>query len=458
MAAPHPPGQTKKLFTLTVDDDTEANTRLDRFMEDGSRGEGGVFRIPFRALHLHLECCQNSRFFSHPSIPDFLNNYGPQIHQLHTSYMFARIEGLEDERLEDYRRHELSFYGALPHLSHLTTHTLGSNVPSLEPPSFLHPLHSLHITSVVRYSNTTGSPFLSNCQNLANLQLPMEFLPALGPYFNSRAPDPRKLKIFLISSIHTEEICERLFEAEDGTLLLEQLAAADGRISIGNFPISVLEEAVLHFRAQPDSLARFGKCIIQLWDFSTFLSQVPLPNCRDLTIDPNCFPVGSLRIEDFSKTDSWPALREITIVDMNVRGPDRSDIGRFLLGSSRTRPSVERLDFDLEVAFLCSEEALRKLPNLRTLTLKVSEGSVELLRSLLRLLPTTAPNVLFLSIWFYGRLGVEDEEGLSPLRQLKGKRRVEQLHLCFYIPCTHIYIYLSKTFFSLEVASYSLDE
>jgi hypothetical protein len=151
MASPHRPGTTKKLFTLTINDDTETNTTLERFMEDGSRGEGGVFRIPFRALHLHLRCCQTSRFFSHPSIPDFLNNYGPQINRLYTTYMFSRIEGLEDERLEDYRRHELSFYGALPNLSHLITHALGSNVPSLEPPSFLHPLHSLKITCLALF-------------------------------------------------------------------------------------------------------------------------------------------------------------------------------------------------------------------------------------------------------------------------------------------------------------------
>jgi hypothetical protein len=459
MASPHRPGTTKKVFTLTINDmeHPEVDTTLERFLAEGRRADGGAFAIPFRALNIQVWAepeTDMDYYYSQPRIGEFLASYGPQITHLRVPYVFFHTLGfheIEDE--ETSVRDELSFYEGLPNLTHLTTRKLGNNAPT-EQLSFLQRLHSLDIEWVHRnyYSNSNATAFLEECRNLKQLTLPTTFLPALAAYFETRRVHPGTLNLTVLPPprgtrisnpyVRNEDGAQLLesskmeLRSEDGARLLEQLAAADGRILISStLPVLILDEAAFLFRDQTDKLRGFGKCITSLSIFSSSLSRLELPNLRRLDIDPDSVSVESVEeVEEFCKKTEdpwWPKLRYIRIGNGSFfPEPDRSDIGRLLVGSGRVRPSVRELHFNLQLTFLSSEEALRNLPHLTTLTLGVREGSLEVFRNCMRSLPTTSPNIHTLDIMFKCRFEVEDVEGFAPLLQFPGKISLPYLILC----------------------------
>jgi Leucine-rich repeat (LRR) protein len=467
MASPHRPGTTKKVFKLTINnmDHREMNTTLERFLEEGRRADGGVWTIPFRALSIQIwpEREEMDLFYSQPRIAEFLATYGPQISHLKIPYLFVHVQGFHVEREEIELRHELSFYEGLPNLTHLTTCNLGNNAPTELP--FLQRLHSLQIgwVRVNYYSNRNATDFLSNCHNLTQLTLPEAFMPALPAYFETRTrrEHPWTLNFTFQPDPLMGEI-QSYIRSEDGARLLDALAAADGRILISsNLPSMILDNAVFHFRGQPEKLRKFGKAITKLWGFSTSLSRVDLPNLRRLRIHPNSVSAESVEeVEEFLKKreDPWPKLRLISIRNVDCfPGSNRSDIGRLLVGRRRVRPSVQELRFYLQLTFLSSEEALRNLPNLSILVLEVNEESLRVFRNCIRSLPTNSPNIKSLDIRFQCLLRVEDQEGLAPLLAFPGKINCELPFIPYFV-AYFIYIYIlicGSNFFSLEVVGYN---
>jgi hypothetical protein len=134
---------------------------------------------------------------------------------------------------------------------------------------------------------------------------------------------------------------------------------------------------------------------------------------------------------DYSKTVCWPKLVEVNFKMRN------ECLAKLLFGSGVFRPSVKRLNCDLELLSLGSSEAhllLANFPNLTHLELEVKAEEVGLFRSVMRVLPTSCSKIQLLKLHAYfplrdeDFLGVDrvDEEGgltptTPPLAQLPGK-------------------------------------
>jgi hypothetical protein len=440
-----------KAFTLYFDE--KKGRSLDRFQEERKqKAEAGTIGIPFGSVDL-TEVTTSSSFFSHPFIAQFLLEYGPKIHRIRNSIDYWRNRDAKVIPLE-----ELAFYQSLPNLTTLSTFTPpGENVPQVKMPA----LRNLKLVSLltVPMQDDNGyyyitSPrlvinvdFLLNCPNLRLLWLPsmdlyqyVKILTALGAYFATiNASSSRKLTIF----IKYPSFCdtELLEELEGVDLLLQELAASDGKILIDCMPITLLDEAVCHFCNQPGKLRSFGKCIRSLWGFSSSLYEVELPNMRKLEIDGNLLFEGMERKDDegyyMMTVTSWPKLEEIDIFDIERMTPHAEDVSYMtkLLFGSGVRPSVKRFDLDMKLQLLSSDAALclEKLPNLTQLMLEVGTANVESFRHLMRTLPTSCPKLGCLKIdAFYCSYRLSDMDFLGgedgglmnappPLLQLPGK-------------------------------------
>jgi hypothetical protein len=299
--------------------------------------------------------------------------------------------------------------------------------------------------------------FLRNCPNLRLLWLPdemnleqyVEILTALGAYFADRNGSSSSTLIMFIEnptfSYDDSEFLEEQNQTERVARLLKELAASDGRILIDCIPITLLDEAVRLFSNQPGKLKlrSFGKCIRSLRGFSSSLYEVELPNMRKMKVDWGLLFEGKERDDDnngdYTRTalvNSWPKLEEIEIDYMIHPADSAEDLSymkKLLFGSGVLRPSVKRLDFDMNLQVLSSDAALllEKLPNLTQLTLRVGTETVGSFRNLMRTLPTSCPKIECLQINAFYRLGGVDflggEDGelhaLPPLLQLPGKLR-----------------------------------
>jgi hypothetical protein len=207
--------------------------------------------------------------------------------------------------------------------------------------------------------------------------------------------------------------------------LLEELAVADGRILIENMPVSLLDEAVCMFHHQrgENLLKSFGKCIRSLIGFSSSLSEVELPNLRRLEVD-GAMEGTAARDGNVWRTASWPKLKEVKLD--NVSEADASYVAELVLGSGVLRPSVLRLDFDIN---LHSNEAHLLLANLTHLMLRLKSEEVRSFRSFMRVLSTSCPKIQFLCFFTFFPLGDEEFIGLDaqgrlttpPLLQFPGK-------------------------------------
>jgi hypothetical protein len=211
--------------------------------------------------------------------------------------------------------------------------------------------------------------------------------------------------------------------------LLQELAVADGRILLENMPIMLLDEAIRLFHHQRGGqllLSSFGKCILSLIGLSSSLYEVELPNLLKLDVNSN-WEGTTARDGDYSRTVSWPKLVE-------VKWNERNEcLAKLVFGSGVFRPSVKRLECDLELLSLFSKEAhllLANFPNVTHLELNVKAEEVGLFRSVMRGLPASCPKIQFLQLTgFYCHWGDEDflggdeEGGLTtpPLLQLTGK-------------------------------------
>jgi hypothetical protein len=193
------------------------------------------------------------------------------------------------------------------------------------------------------------------------------------------------------------------------------------------------------FSNQPGKLRSFGKCVRSLRGFSSSLYEVELSNMRKMKVDWGLLFKRNERDDDnngdYTKTalvNSWPKLEEIQIDFIICPAEDVNYMKTLLFGSGVLRPSVKRLDFDMNLQVLSSDAALllEKLPNLTQLTLHVRTGNVESFRNLMRTLPTSCPMIECLEINAFYPLGDEDflggeDGGLinapPPLLQLPGK-------------------------------------
>jgi hypothetical protein len=410
------PNHPSKAFTLYVN---ESRAQLDELMDEE------IAHTPFfRRLNV-----RDSSFFSHPRIPEFLGIYGGQIHTVYRSK--------EDS---DVAPEELAFYEALTNLTQLSTGWLGDNVPDLKMPALQRlQLHTIPLELSARAAKINFD-FLLNFPNLIHFWLPrtnihqyLEVLIALGPYFAIRngleGSCRRTLTIFLLPyGTFPEELSPS--EKEKVAELLQELAVADGRILIESMPITLLDKAVLHFCNQPGKLRSFGKCIRSLRGFSSSLYEVELPNMRKINVDHDLLFKGKESDDgNYSKAvNSWPKLEEFKSNIMR-----NEHLAKLVFWSGVFRSSVKRLDCDLKLLFLDSIVAhmgLGNFPNLTHLTLSCKPDEVGFFRSLMRVLPTSCPNIqlLHLNAQFCLRdedfLGVEGEDGLlhtPPLLQFPGK-------------------------------------
>jgi hypothetical protein len=408
--------RTKALILFV---DTEEKTLHELMEEEIAHG------IPFcRGLNV-----RDSSFFSNPLIPEFLDIYGSQIHTLHGP-----------DHWGDVHPDEVAFYEALPNLTQLSTRWLGEPVPAVKMPALERlKLHTIR-SEFHDWTTKMNFDFLLNFPNLSHLWLPnmnlvehVQVLTALGPYFKKRngldGSFRRTLTIFLPSYI---DILGELSpsEKEDVVDLVQELAVADGRILLENIPIMLLDEAVRLFHHQRGGqllLSSFGKCVRSLIEFSSSLYEVELPNMRGLDGNWN-WEGTAARDGDYSRTVSWPKLEE---VKSNMRN---ECLAKLVFGSGVFRPSVKRLDCDLELLSLGSKEEahllLANFPNVTQLTLNVNAEEVGLFRSVMRVLPGSCPKIQFLCLDADFPLGDEDflgvdgKEGLKltspPLVQLTG--------------------------------------
>jgi hypothetical protein len=187
---------------------------------------------------------------------------------------------------------------------------------------------------------------------------------------------------------------------EDVAQFLQELAVADGSIFIENMPVELLDEAVRLFNHQRRGqlLRSFGKCIRSLFGFSSSLYEVELPNMRRLevfgTLD------GTSKNGDFARTVSWPKLEGVN-VGLRKKEADISCMAKLVFGSGVFRPSVRRLSCALYLLTLDSNEAhlgLANFPSLTHLELRVSQAQTGLLRSLMRVLPSSCSKIQYLGL------------------------------------------------------------
>jgi hypothetical protein len=369
----------------------------------------------------------DSSFFSHPLLPEFLRIYGSQIHTVHGP-----------DYWHDVDPKEVVFYESLPNLTQLSTRWLGDNVPAVKMPA----LERLELHTIRSELSESGVDFdfLLNFPTLTHLWLPryrvkvepVQVWGALGRYFNKRngledGSFRRTLTIFPRSygDIWVEM---NTAEKEQVAVVLQELAVADGRILIDDMNVKLLDEAVRLFHHQRGGqllLSSFGKCIRSLIGVSSSVYEVELPNMRKLNGNWNVEETTA-RDGDYSKTVCWPKLVEVNFKMRN------ECLAKLLFGSGVFRPSVKRLNCDLELLSLGSSEAhllLANFPNLTHLELEVKAEEVGLFRSLMRGLPASCPKIQFLCLDAYFRLGDEDflgvdeEGGLTPppLLQFPGK-------------------------------------
>jgi hypothetical protein len=371
----------------------------------------------------------DTSFFSHPLVPKFLAIYGSQIQTVHGPEPGYRFGVVPDE---------VAFYEALPNLTQLTAGWLGGmngKMPALQRLK----LHTLR----PEFSNGKAKvnfDFLQNLPHLTHLWLPryysadqVEVLRALGSYLKKQNTSEGSSRRTLTISLRLPYDCfpDRLNSSARATLtvLLQELAVADGRILIEYVNVKLLDEAVRHFHHQRGGqllLRNFGKCVRSLIGFSSSLCEVELPNMLKYVVNWNRDGTTAMN-GDFSRTVSWPKMEEI---QSNVRN---ECLAKLLFGSGVFRPSVKRLTCDLKDLLLSlgSKEAhllLANFPNLTTLELEVT-SEVGLFRSVMRVLPTSCPKIQFLKLDALFPLGDEDffgvdeEGGLTtpPLLQLPGK-------------------------------------
>jgi hypothetical protein len=387
-------GHKSKSFTLSFDE--EEGRTLDRFMEERKQtAEAGTIGIPFGSLNL-TKVTTSSSFFSHPLIPQFLLEYGSNIHRIHNSLL---LNG-QDEIIP------LALQG------------------QYTPPNV---------------------DFLRNCPNLRLLCLPdmkldeyVKILTALGAYFARRNGSSwPTLTIFIEDPSFDcgRELLKELSQTEGVARLIKELAVADGRVLIDSMPITLLDEAVRHFYNQPE-LRSFGKCIRSLRGFSSSLYEVELPNMRKMKVDWGLLFGGRERDErEYSKTvNTWPQLREVEIRELsnNLDGAEELTYMKKLLYGNVVRPSVEKFHFDMKLQLLSSDGGLlmEKLPNLTQLSVHVHEDNVQSFRYLMRTLETSCPKLGYLDIKAFYRLGDVDFLGgendgeLPPLRKLSGKLKL----------------------------------
>jgi hypothetical protein len=428
-----------KAFTLYVD----RNTALEELVAEETARDGILF---FRRLDIRY-----SPFFLSPIIPSFLRTYGDQIHTVYRA-------DCDDDVLPE----EVAFIQALPNLVELHTSWLGPNAPNVK----MRALKHLHLYRRQFESSDDSREwgaevdlgYLHNFPNLTHLGLPyalglwdedVHLLSALGDYLEGRRKESsssgRTLTISLGWYFEVYRHIEELNPAERQKVatLLQELALADGGIVIENLPVQLLDEAVRVFHHQEGGqkklLRSFGKSIRSLGAFSSSLYEVELPNLRSFGA---CLATqGTARDGDFSKILHWPKLEEICV---------RSSVSRYmkkLLLGSGVRPSVKRLEFDLDILFLGSNEAIRLLrifPNLTDLTLNFGGArDVGIFRSVMQVLPTSCPKIEFISLSVGFSLGHEDYfrvdgevgEGLNPPLmkfpgKLKGFSRVLFICIC----------------------------
>jgi hypothetical protein len=429
---------------------------LDTFMAQQERAGG--FEIPFRSVNF-IEFTEPS-FYSHPLIPEFLLKFGSQIHHAHIPGFFYDVDSTMSPKESD----EFAFYQGLPNLIHLSTIRLGKNIPSAEIPFLCH-LQFLTIQSppvpdededediiVEMYEDEDTTvemnvDFLLNCPKLRKLCLPnmdlteyIKILTELGKeYFavRNRSGSLTTLSIEIEETLLTGKFLEQQHQTqhEDGVnkRLLQELAAADGRIRIKNMPVTLLDEAIRLFKYQPGKLSSFGKCVLSLIGFSNSLYDVELANMQKILVDRNLVFVGETReARDYMDTISWPKLEEIEFHYKYNFPADDFDYMKELLFGSRVRPSVQRLNYDLELHFLKPEETLEllgNLPNLTRVALTVGPEDVKLFRDLIRSFSISCSKLQSMEIDTYTRLGDEDFLGTDgngnhpPLLQLSGKSR-----------------------------------
>jgi hypothetical protein len=412
-------------FTLYVSRKTDLDELMDEKM---------LNRVPFfRRLVV-----KDSSFFLLPLIPKFLHIYGPQLHTIYRNMEAGYPVPAE-----------IAFYWALPNLTQLSTHWLGSHFPNVIIPK----LERLQlVTMMYDYDERTprfNFDFLLNFPNLRELWLPcvdsvqyVEILSTLAPYFAIRNGWMKLMKgssrrMFAISASPRGTLREELNPTEKVAILLEELAAANGAILIEKMPVNLLADAVHLFNHQPGKLSSFGKCIRSLYGVSSSLYDVELPNMRKFEVD-SAFE-GTARDGNFARKVSWPKLVEVKI---EIGGMKDLRYMKQLLFESGVRLSVQRLTCNLNLLSLWSNEdhlLLRNLPNLTHLRLIFGAEDVGLFRSLIRILPMTCSKIQFLALraTFLLRdldfLGV-DGEGLTdftphPLLQFPGKLRVCSLNI-----------------------------
>jgi hypothetical protein len=412
------PSHPTKSLTLFVNKKYNEKNTLYELMED-EIAEGIPF---FRRLNVG-----DPSFFSHPRIHEFLGIYGSQIHTVDAPKYCGDVDPKN-----------VAFYSALPNLTQLSTRWLGDNVPAVTMPA-LQRLELFTLQSELR-EKAVDFHFLLNFSNLTHLLLPymdsveqIQVWAALGPYFKKQneleGSSRRTLTIFLNSYDYFPEKLNRT-EREKLATLLQELAVADGRILIENMNVKLLDEAVRHFHHQRGGqllLSSFGKCVRSLTGFSSSLYEVELANMRK--VDVKWGVEGTTpRDGDYSRTVNWAKLEKI---HFKMRD-DYLWLAKLVFGSGVFRPSVKRLTCNLTLLSLGSNEAhllLANFPNLTHLTLNVNAEDDGLLRSVIRVLPTSCSKLQFVQLTgFYcgledeDFLGVDEEGGLTtPLLQLPGK-------------------------------------
>jgi hypothetical protein len=233
-----------KAFTLYVN----GNTAIEDLVAEETARDWNLF---FRRLDIRC-----SSFYLSPLIPSFLRTHGDQIHTVDRS-----------ECGDDVLPEEVAFIQALPNLVELHTTWLGANAPNVKMRALKHlQLYRIRSESSDDREAEVNLGFLENFPNLTHLGLPymsyfwdddVEVLSALGDYLEARrngSSSGRTLTICLGWYFEVYRLTEELKPAEKHKVapLLQELAVADGRTVIENFPVQLLDEAVRVFHHQQD--------------------------------------------------------------------------------------------------------------------------------------------------------------------------------------------------------------
>jgi hypothetical protein len=111
------------------------------------------------------------------------------------------------------------------------------------------------------------------------------------------------------------------------------------------------------------------------------------------------------------RTASWPKLKEVKL-DI-VSEADVSYVAELILGSGVLRPSVRRLDFDINLHSNEAHLLLANFPNLTHLMLRLKSEEVRSFRSFMRVLSTSCPKIQFLCFFTLFPLGDDEFIGLD---------------------------------------------